>query len=199
MERLVTTAQAAELLGISLQGVHYRIRNKKLKSVKQAGKTYVYLPDNLDPLPIKEEEPSAKKNLSQTQKMLDLKQEQIVLLKKSIKWLRRQHKEEIERLEMSQEKIMQVFKSEIQLLQSAFNEMRSIYKPQIENKKYLHDDKEKFISIQDFSLYLKKHHKSAKEIKLIILKAIHAKDARFVYNKKTKKILILNEDFSDLL
>lgn len=200
MERLVTTAQAAELLGISLQGVHYRIRNKKLKSIKQAGKTYVYVPEDITP-PLAQETSSAPKNTSQTQRIVDLKDEQIILLKKSIKWLRRQHKDEIDRLEMNQEKIIEVFKSEIQLLQSAFNEMRSIYKPQVEHKRnsVLPQNQEQFISVQDFALYLKKHHKSTKEIKLTILNALNRKDARFVYNKKTKKILILNEDFSDLL
>ena len=53
MERLVTTAQAAELLNISLQGVHYRIKSKKLKSIKQGNKTFVYIED-IPALPLKE-------------------------------------------------------------------------------------------------------------------------------------------------
>ena len=48
MERLVTTSQAAEILGISLQGIHYRIKNKKLKSIKEGGKTYVYISQEYD-------------------------------------------------------------------------------------------------------------------------------------------------------
>ena len=45
MERLVTTSQAAEILGLSLQGVHYRIKKEQLKSVKKDGKTFVYVDD----------------------------------------------------------------------------------------------------------------------------------------------------------
>ena len=41
--QLYTTNQASQILNISLQGVHYRIKNGTLKSVKQNGKTYVYV------------------------------------------------------------------------------------------------------------------------------------------------------------
>jgi hypothetical protein len=132
------------------------------------------------------------------------KDEQILLLKKSIKWMRKQHGAEILRLENNQKRIIGVFNREIELLQSAFNEMRSIYKPQLisqqENKeKPQEKTKEKFISIVDFTLYLKRHNKSEREIKLIIMKAIERKDSRFIFNKKDRKLLILNEDFSDLI
>ncbi len=229
MERLVTTAQAAEILGISLQGVHYRIRNKKLKSIKQSGKTYVYISDEYEEPALKpttkleQKETATKKKTTQsqedyrlykklqdehTQKIVALKDEQITMMKKSIKWLRAQHKSEVKRLETNQKNIIEVFNSEIKLLQSAFNEMRSIYKPMLEttkeqkttpNPKQNENKKERFISIENFTLYLKKHHKDSKEIKMIILKAVHRKDKRFLYNKKTKKILILNSDFSDLV
>ncbi len=225
MERLVTTAQAAEILGISLQGVHYRIRNKKLKSIKQSGKTYVYISDEYEEKPLKkqkeakqesstkkEKEPTssyyAKQNERHTERIVALKDEQIGMMKKSIKWLRAQHKSEIKRLESNQKNIIEVFNSEIKLLQSAFNEMRSIYKPMLQkaeeaqptsNLQKNNYKKERFISIEDFTLYLKKHNKDSKEIKMIILKAVHRKDKRFLYNKKTKKILILNSDFSDLI
>ena len=135
--------------------------------------------------------------------IVSLKDEQIILLKKSIKWLKRQHHDEVHRLEKNQQQIIEVFKSEIKLLQSAFNEMRSIYKPQIQSQQTQKTESafenEKFISLQDFTLYLKKHHKSAKDIKMIIIKALQARDKRFVYNKKSKKILILKRDFSDLI
>ena len=216
MERLVTTAQAAEILGLSLQGVHYRIKKNQLKSVKQAGKTYVYVNDK------DEVKPTSKDTTSQTnnetyeprielvtyketiKEIVKSKDEQIELLKTSIKWMRKQYVSEIARLEKNQKRIIGVFNREIELLQSAFNEMRAIYKPQIENRNSTSSDemveeKDKFISIQDFSLYLKRHSKSEKEIKLIILKAIQKRDSRFIYNKKEKKLLILNEDFSDLI
>ena len=41
MERLVTTSEAAQILGLSLQGVHYRIKKEQLKSIKKDGKTFV--------------------------------------------------------------------------------------------------------------------------------------------------------------
>ncbi len=47
MERLVTTSQAAEILGLSLQGIHYRIKKDQLKSIKKDGKTFVYISDEL--------------------------------------------------------------------------------------------------------------------------------------------------------
>lgn len=205
MERLVTTAQAAEILGISLQGVHYRIKKNQLKSLKKSGKTYVYINDyqgNVSSYQTTQEQESKVEHFT-SKDIIASKDEQIVLLKKSIKWMKKQYSSEINRLEKNQKKIMGVFNREIELLQSAFNEMRSIYKPQVENnisnnQNYSYE-KEKFIRIQDFSLFLKRHNKSEKEIKLIILKAIQNRDSRFIYNKKDKKLLILNEDFTDLI
>ncbi len=195
MERLVTTAQAAEILGISLQGVHYRIKSKQLKSIKQSGKTFVYVTDDMQSKKVEDVIETLEHKNEEIQTIVSLKDEQISLLKKSIKWLRIQHKDEITRLEDSQKRVTKVFKSEIKLLQGAFNEMRSIYKPQLENRQTKH----KYISIEDFSLYMKTHNKTNKEIKIIILKAIQDKDRRFVFNKSTRKVLILNEDYSDLI
>ena len=199
MERLVTTAQAAQILGLSLQGVHYRIKNNQLKSIKKSGKTYVYISDYVEnktevEVELKEEV------ISHHKELLNAKDEQILLLKKSIKWMKKQYGSEISRLETNQKRIIGVFNREIELLQSAFNEMRSIYKPQISNENLkTKDEKEKFISLRDFTIYLKRYDKSEKDIKLIILKAIQNRDNRFIYNKKEKKLLILNEDFSDLV
>ena len=36
-------SQAAEILGLSLQGIHYRIKKEQLKSIKKDGKTFVYI------------------------------------------------------------------------------------------------------------------------------------------------------------
>ncbi|WP_072679404.1 DNA-binding protein [Arcobacter sp. LA11] len=195
MERLVTTAQAAQILGLSLQGVHYRIKHNQLKSLKKSGKTYVYISDHVET----KEEPRVEiqENPNETlREVIEVKNEQIVLLKKNIKWMKRQYTSEISRLEKNQKRIIGVFNREIELLQSAFNEMRSVYKqPQIAQV----ETEEKFISLQEFSLYLKKNNKNEKEIKLIILKAIKTRDSRFIYNKKDKKLLILNSDFSDLI
>lgn len=200
MERLVTTAQAAEILGISLQGVHYRIKNKKLKSIKQSGKTFVYISDNQEQKINNSLNKEKKQNPSHFESLLEVKDEQISILKKSIKWMRKQHKDEIIRLEENQKRVIEVFNSEIKLLQSAFHEMKTIYKPQItsfESKKK--QDISEFISLSVFTKYLQKQGKTSKEIKLIILKAIHRKDRRFFYDKKNKKIVIKNVDFSDLI
>lgn len=194
MERLVTTSQAAAILGISLQGVHYRIKNNQLKSLKQGGKSFVYISDELEKK-IEHNQETLQDKKEHTEQIITLKDEQISLLKKSMKWLRRQHKDEIKRIEENQKRIISVFNSEIKLLQGAFNEMRSIYKPQLENRQ----GKNKYISLEDFSLFLKSHNKSNKDIKITILKAIQKDDPRFVFNKQTRKVLILNEDFSDLL
>lgn len=206
MERLVTTAQAAQILGLSLQGIHYRIKKNQLKSIKKSGKTYVYISDHIEQKNEEKVEIKEVPSKDTIKEIVKAKDEQIDLLKKSMKWMRKQYGSEISRLEKNQKRIIGVFNREIELLQSAFNEMRSIYKPQIVNQtsqeprksEYI-QEKEKFISIQDFTLFLKRHQKSEKEIKLIILKAIQNRDYRFIYNKKDKKLLILNEDFSDLI
>jgi len=200
LERLVTSAQAAQILGLSLQGVHYRIKHNQLKSIKKSGKTYVYISDHVE-----NKSESAKVEIKEIasdsfNEVIKVKDEQIALLKTSIKWMKKQYGSEISRLEKNQKRIIGVFNREIELLQSAFNEMRSIYKPQITsqiNEKNI--EKEKFIPLSQFTMYLKSFSKSEKEIKLIILKAIQKRDNRFIYNKKDKKLLILNEDFSDLI
>ncbi|MCG3714518.1 helix-turn-helix domain-containing protein, partial [Aliarcobacter butzleri] len=132
MERLVTTAQAAEILGLSLQGIHYRIKKNQLKSLKKDGKVYVYVDDtqkyNF------EEKTENHKQQNNINEIIEVKNEQIELLKKSIKWMKKQYISEIYRLEKNQKRIIEVFNSEIKLLQSAFNEMKAIYKPKLENK-----------------------------------------------------------------
>lgn len=193
MERLVTTAQASQILGLSLQGVHYRIKKNQLKSIKRNGKTYVYISDYLQEQIKNEEEKS-----SDIDKILEVKNEQIVLLKESMSWMKIQYKEEITRLEKNQKRIIKVFNSEISLLQNAFNEMRSIYKN--ENKQLESYEPEfSFISVKDFFILMKKHKKCDSEIKHLILKCIKNNDRRFIFNKKTKELMIVNTDFSDLI
>ena len=218
MERLVTTSQAAQILGLSLQGIHYRIKKNQLKSIKEGGRLFVYISSEmeknskakLENKTINAVNPNtANQNSDTTVKVntneeitsiLKVKNEQITLLKKSMKWMKRQYMSEIKRLEKNQENIMGVLNSEIKLLQSAFNEMRSIYKPEIEElKKSNTTNEQEFISLKDFSILLKRNHKSQNDIKLIILTAIKNNDRRFVYNKIEKKLLILNSDFKDLL
>ncbi|QKF58148.1 DNA-binding protein [Aliarcobacter lanthieri] len=192
MERLVSTTEAAEILGLSLQGIHYRIKKNQLRSIKQDGKTFVYINENLIQNNILQ---NTQEN-SNFDKLIEAKDEQITILKKSIKWMRNQYVSEIERLEKNQKRIIEVFNSEIKLLQSAFNEMRAIYKPQIEKKV---DNKSEFITIKEFFAILKRANKTEVEIKNIIFKAIQNKDERFIYNKNDKKLLILNDNFEDLI
>lgn len=216
MERIVTTSQAAQILGLSLQGVHYRIKQNQLKSIKKSGKTFVYITPEMEknaPLynpkvepvkTIKNEDVKTLENNNQLQSIIEVKDEQINLLKDSMKWMKKQYKSEIVRLEKNQKRIVNVFNSEIKLLQSAFNEMRSIYKnqPQIEplNTHYeVKNEEIEFISLKDFFVIMKKFDKTEHEIKTIIFKAIRDADKRFIYNKKEKKLLILKSDFTDLI
>ena len=202
MERLVSTTEAAEILGLSLQGIHYRIKKNQLKSVKQDGKVFVYVEENIKNNETKKEKTtSTNSNFDSFQAVIEVKNEQIELLKKSLKWMKKQYISEIFRLEKNQKRIIEVFNSEIKLLQSAFNEMRSIYKPQIEanlqNK--ANDLKNDFITVKDFTVLMKRHNKTEKEIKSIIFECIKKSDKRFIYNKVEKKLLILNSDFLDLI
>ncbi|QKF72234.1 hypothetical protein AFAEC_0005 [Aliarcobacter faecis] len=204
MQRLVTTKEASEILGLSLQGIHYRIKNNQLKSQKKDGKLFVYLDDNLtyNNQNSNTNNHNIKLDFNTFDKVIESKDEQISLLKKSIKWMRKQYVSEIERLEKNQKRIIEVFNSEIKLLQSAFNEMRAIYKPQIEDKKEFSkssSSSNEFITIKEFFAILKRANKSEIEIKGIIFNAIKKGDKRFIYNKKDKKLLILNEDFNDLI
>ena len=199
MERLVTTTQAAQILGLSLQGIHYRIKNNQLKSIKQSGKIFVYITEQMENNSsnntIKKENQNSDISL-----IIEVKDEQIALLKKSNKWMKKQYISEINRLERNQKDMMSVLNSEIKLLQSAFNEMRSIYKPQIENLKKSENIKDvKFILLKDFLFFMKKNNKSQNDIKTIILDAIKENDERFIYNKNDKKLLILDSNFEDLL
>ena len=202
MERLVTTSQAAEILGLSLQGVHYRIKKEQLKSVKKDGKTFVYVDDeqntshNFSNVKV---ENSKQNNFDNFQSVIDVKNEQIEILKKSMKWMKKQYISEIFRLEKNQNKIIEVFNSEISLLQSAFNEMRSIYKPQIEQNIKTEKQSHDLIKVKDFFILMKRYNKTENEIKAMIFSAIKSGDKRFIYNKVEKKLLILDDDFRDLI
>ncbi len=215
MERLVTTSQAAQILGLSVQGVHYRIRKNQLKSIKKSGKTYVYITDQMEKEATLRAEQSkveavasnsTKKNQTSNeehiQSIIEVKDEQIVLLKDSMKWMKKQYKSEINRLEKNQKRIIKVFNSEIKLLQSAFNEMRGIYKKQPmlnQTKNENSSSNIDLITLKEFSVIMKKYNKSEKEIKMIIFNAIKNGDERFIYNKMDKTILIVKSDFEDLV
>ncbi len=199
MERLVSSSEAARILGLSLQGIHYRIKNGKLKSTKQDGKTFVYL----DELVINPQKQIQEVKATNINEVIVGKNDQIILLKKSLKAMRNQYKDEIQRLEKSQENIILVFQSEISLLQSAFNEMRNLYQlgSNSSKKSEVKSDKNNFnmMTIQDFFIFMKQNNKSESQIKAMILEKIREEDKRFIYNKKTKEVLIYKSDFLDLI
>jgi len=194
LERLVSSSQAAQILGLSLQGVHYRIKQGKLRAKKSDGKTFVYIEENITNM----------KQVDKENKTLDdiliVKDEQILFLKKSLKWMKNQYKDEISRLEKNQDKIIEVFQSEISLLQSAFNEMRTVY--QIDHKETKENETAVefgMMDIKDFFIFMKKSNKSESEIKAIILERIKKGDNRFIFNRETKEVMIYKSDFIDLL
>jgi len=188
---LVSTSVAAETLGISLQGVHYRIKKGLLKSKKQDGKTFVYLDKNLQKQNITNQDNSSYENI------IKAKDEQISLLNNSIVWMKEQYTSEIQRLSETQDKMMDVFKSEIELLKQAYNEMNNLHK--LSDKSNNINNSVGFLSLKEFFTLMRKHNKSNNEIKTIIFTAIEQKDKRFIFNKKTKEIFIYKSDFSDLI
>ena len=171
-----------------------------MKSIKNDGKTFVYINDDIkfEDTIQKTKVETSKISHDNNQSIIDVKNEQIELLKKSIKWMKKQYISEIFRLEKNQKRIIEVFNSEIKLLQSAFNEMRSIYRPQIEQKETKNDNNS-FLALKDFFIIMKRENKTEQEIKQIIFNAIKNGDSRFIYNKSEKKLLILNSNFEDLI
>ncbi|MEA3353957.1 MAG: helix-turn-helix domain-containing protein [Campylobacterota bacterium] len=199
MKKLVTSSEAAKILGLSLQGIHYRIKKGQLESVKKDGKTYVYI-DNASRANIRPKATTS--NSEDINGMLKLKDEQIVLLKKSVKFMRKQYNSEIHRLEKTQNKMMNVFQSEIELLKSAFHEMKNIY--QLEHTKPIVKSEQQnssmeFMDIKDFFIFMRKHNKSESDIKKMILECVKSGDKRFIYKKDSKEVIIYKSDFLDLI
>ena len=245
--QLYTTTQAAEILNISLQGVHYRIKNGTLRSVKQNGKTYVYI----DPaVVVQENKRNDKKQLKKTissninkneqlnslemtsqyqniiennnlekllEKIIKTKDEQIQILKKSIKSIKQQYsieiarlqnnnEKEIARLTQNQEKIIEVFSSEIKLLQQAFQEMKNVYLIGVETKKRQSNntsEQEDKKDIQDKNDNLKtsktekkeknKKKKNKKNKKVNVITYKNSVESKNVTEKYTKENIIENK------
>ena len=213
MKKLVSSSQAAQILGLSLQGVHYRIKKGQLESIKKDGKIFVYVDSKAT---VNSNLNIANQNYIQNDdKLIEAKDDQIELLKKTIKFLKKQKDSEIIRLEKQQEKIMNVFQSEVDLLKSAFNEMKTIYKvshksePIVNNTEIKKESKKEnniesninfdFMDIKEFFIFMKSHKKTDSQIKTIILDKIKDGDKRFIYNKKTKDVIIYKSDFLDLI
>lgn len=199
--KLVSSKEAAAILGLSLQGIHYRIKKGQLKSEKKDGKIFVYI-DEKDTKISKEVLNNFQPSVVDNQKaLIQSKDDQIALLQKTIKLMRKQYKNEIVRLEQNQDKIFTIFQSEVDLLKSAFNEMKTIYqienKPKSETKSNIKSSI--YFTIKDFFLYMQDHNKTNKEIKQIIIDKIKLGDKRFIYDKNKNKLTILKDKFLDII
>jgi len=162
MEKLVSTSEAAKILGISTQGVHYRIKKGLLKSIKKQGKNFVYV--NI-------EDEEKKEDISE---IIKLKDEQIQLLKHIIIQNKKQYKKEIKRLEKFHFNTIKVLQNEIELLKSAFVELKNIYK--LENKNRL-----EYISLKEFIKLFQNKGYDTNSIKTLIINRIKIQDDRFFY------------------
>jgi hypothetical protein len=211
LKKLVSSNEAAQLLGLSLQGIHYRIKKGQLESIKKEGKIFVYVDSNVSkPQQIMQTNAHQNDYKLLEDKIIQSKDEQINLLKRTIKFMKKQYKSEIHRLDKNQTQILSVFQSEVDLLKSAFNEMRNLYK--IDHKEHTEESKPKkvvqpadvavemeFMNIKEFFVFMRNHEKSDAQIKSIILNKVQHGDKRFIYNKNTKEILIYKSDFFDII
>jgi hypothetical protein len=200
LKKLISSGEAAKVLGISLQGVHYRIKKGQLKSVKEDGKIFVYVDSSL--LEIK----PATKNIaiestSLQEIALKAKDDQILMMKKTIKFMKKQYTSEIARLDNNQNKILEIFQSEVDLLKSAFHEMKNVY--QVEHRAPKVEESQQiglpFMDLKDFFVFMRSYNKNDHQIKSIILEKIKHGDKRFIYNKLTKEVIIFKSDFLDLI
>lgn len=199
MERLVSTAEACELLNLSLQGVHYRIKRGLLKSTKKDGKVFVYIDENnLNNTKASQQDFQNDVRNYYHKEIVKLKDDEIELLKNTIDWLKEKYENEIERLENSQKQVNKVFNDQITLLQKAFNEMREIYKLPNHNENKQINEEPKIISVKDFFIKIRKFDKNDFEIKQILIDRIKNEDKRFIYDKESKTITIFDNDFLDL-
>lgn len=225
MKKLVTSSEAASILGLSLQGIHYRIKKGQLESVKKDGKTFVYVDNNTQKNQHSNTTTSApvtnlyttNNDFNPTKEIVEAKNEQISSLKKTIKFLKKQYLGEIHRLEKNQDKILKVFQSEVDLLKSAFREMQNIY--QIEHKEKKEQESKpaktvqepietnlsndhtniQFMNVKEFYKFMKQFNKTDIEIKKLILERVRVGDKRFIYNKHLKEVIITKSDFIDLI
>jgi len=211
LKKLVSSNEAAQILGLSLQGIHYRIKKGQLESIKKDGKIFVYVDGTT------QTKTQNSSSLSDTatnnyklleEKIIESKDQQIHLLKKTIKFMKKQYTSEIERLDKNQTQVLQVFQSEVDLLKSAFNEMRNIYR--LDHKEQQTQEKKEnthiapvesmeFMELKDFFIFMREHNKTDAQTKSIILEKVKAGDKRFIYNKNSKEILIYKSDFLDLV
>ncbi len=192
-QRLVTSAQAAKILNLSIQGIHYRIKNGQLKAIKENGKTLVYLDDSR----ATNHQTNNNSIDNHSIQLIEEKDKQIKLLKKVVKQTRKQYTTEIDRLVENQDRIVSVFQSEINLLQSAFNELKNIYK--LDHNTNSTNESLEILNIKDFFVLMRQYNKTDTQIKAIILDKVKIGDRRFVYDKNSKSVIIYKSDFIDLI
>jgi len=192
-QRLVTSAQAAKILNLSIQGIHYRIKNGQLKAIKENGKTLVYLDDS----EATKHQTNNNSIDNHSIQLIEEKDKQIKLLKKVVKQTRKQYTTEIDRLVENQDRIVSVFQSEINLLQSAFNELKNIYK--LDHNTNSTNESLEILNIKDFFVLMRQYNKTDTQIKAIILDKVKIGDRRFVYDKNSKSVIIYKSDFIDLI
>lgn len=203
MKKLVSSGEAAQILGLSLQGIHYRIKKGQLESIKQDGKIFVYIDSSTinSQNNTHKNNPTIQQTLNQEDPLLKAKDEQIVTLRKTIKFMKKQYTSEIKRLDRNQKQILDVFQSEVDLLKSAFHEMKNIYA--VEHKKQEKEQNHQvglpFMDIKDFFIFMRSYNKTDLEIKNIILQRVSKGDKRFIYKKQSKEVLIFKNDFLDLI
>ena len=200
MKKLVSSNEAAQLLGLSLQGIHYRIKKGQLESVKQDGKIFVYV----DGTSVKNQHTAPRQEPmkeSMENALVQAKNEQIDMLKKTIKFMKKQYTSEIDRLDKNQQQILNVFQSEVDLLKSAFHEMKNVYtiNHKEKNDEEFHQIGLPFMDLKDFFVFMRGYNKSDLQIKQIILDRVRSGDKRFIYKKATKEVLIFKSDFLDLI
>jgi hypothetical protein len=209
LKKLVSSNDAAQLLGLSLQGIHYRIKKGQLESIKKDGKIFVYIDENVSKQTHQTRQLHSfqQNDYSKLEdKIISSKDEQIHLLKKTIKFMKKQYTSEIYRLDQNQTQILSVFQSEVDLLKSAFNEMRNLYR--LDHKENTSKSESKivtpvvemeFIDIKEFFVFMRNYNKTDAQIKSIILDKVKSNDKRFIYNKDTKDIIIYKSDFLDII
>ena len=135
MEKLMKPAEYAKELGISRQAVYAKIKRGILTAKSVEGKLYIVVDTNVKGNTIQESTLSEKSQTAKTKitpnssqkdykALLEAKDETILVLKGTVKDLKKSNKQ-----------ISTTLRSEIDLLKEAFHEMRTLYVHQLDHKK----------------------------------------------------------------
>jgi hypothetical protein len=175
MQNFVTSAQAAKILGLSLPGVHYRIKKGYLHSKKVNGKILVNINDTVQ-VPKKD----ISNNSNQTHKINidsqnnntienNANQENLIALKKIVKLLKKQYKSS------------KRFKKDLfdikQLIQNNDNNIAV-------------NEVNEYLNLEDAMIYLQTKNKSDEKIKTILLNNLLIGTKGFRYDKENNTVSI---------